>query len=157
MTGIPAPGRSARVWVRCCPDRATPPRTAPSPLQPAPLLLSSSTSSAMPAPTSASSEATPPAAYVLPIFFAVSMGVILLREIMAEPMGIKLAGSSIDTGSRVISMLAPTVIKGVLYAAVVVGILFFVAASYTKSGAAFLKSLSGSIARSGGKGGRRLD
>ena len=108
-------------------------------------------------------DATPLAAYALPAFFALTMGLVLLREIIAEPQGLKLAGASIDSGSRVISMLAPTVFKGVLYLTVLVGVVVGVAASFTKSGAAWLKSVSAAVAAGGGggsgggKGGRRLD
>lgn len=94
-------------------------------------------------------------AYSVPGFFVFAMGLVLLKEIIAEPYGLTLAGATIDTGSKVVSMLAPTVLRGVFWLAILLGIAAFAIASFTKSGAQWLKSLSGQITGSGK--GRRLD
>ena len=92
-------------------------------------------------------------AYSVPAFFVFSIGIVLLNELIAEPYGLKLAGVSIDTGSRVISMLAPTILRGLVYLLVIGAIVGLLAASFTKSGAKLLSSLGIPV---GGKG-RRLD
>jgi len=84
-----------------------------------------------------------------------AMGIVMLNELAAEPYGIKLSGTQIDVGSRVISMLGPTVLRGAVYLAILVGVVGLLVASFTKSGAAWLASVGVSL---GGKAAsRRLD
>jgi arginine exporter protein ArgO len=93
-------------------------------------------------------------AYAVPAFFVFAMGAVLLTELAAEPYGLKLAGSTIDTGSRVISMLAPTVLRGLVYLAIIVAIVGAIAASFTKTGAKWFASIASG---GGGVKGRRGD
>lgn len=92
--------------------------------------------------------------YSVPAFFVFAMGAVMLSELAAEPYGIKLSGTQIDVGSRVISMLGPTVLRGFIYLAIIVGVVGLLAASFTKSGAAWLASLGVPL---GGAKSRRLD
>lgn len=92
-------------------------------------------------------------AYSVPGFFVFAMGIVLLKELAAEPYGLKLCGATIDSGSQVVSMLAPTVMRGLFYTAILLAVAGFAIASFTTSGAQWLKSLGGQIT---GKG-RRLD
>ena len=102
-------------------------------------------------------KATDLLAYSVPAFFVLAMGAVMLSELAAEPYGIKLSGQQIDVGSRVISMLAPTVLRGLIYVAIVVGVVGLLAASFTKSGAAWLASVGVALGGKPAASSRRLD
>jgi choline-glycine betaine transporter len=80
-------------------------------------------------------------AYSVPAFFVVSMGVVLLQEIAAEPYGLKVGVSQIDTGSRVISLLAPTVARFAAYIALIAVVVGAAVAFGTKDGVKLLRVL----------------
>lgn len=91
------------------------------------------------------------AAYSVPAFFVLSIGWVLLSELAAEPYGWTVAGTKIDTGSRVVSLLAPTVLRLVLVLALVAAAVLGGVAALTKGGAAELRRLAGIVS------GKRLD
>ena len=87
----------------------------------------------------------------MPAFFAVSIGWVLLTEIMAEPYGWVVAGTQIDNGSRVVSMLAPTLLWFAFLIASVAAIAAGAVASISKGGRAELQRYVGLVS------GKRLD
>ena len=94
------------------------------------------------------------AAYSVPAFFLFAIGLVTLREMLAEPYGWVVSNAQIDNGSRVISMLAPTLISGLLKLVGVAVVLAGAVVAFTKSGrAAAQRALGGG----GGGGGKRFD
>ena len=91
-------------------------------------------------------------AYSVPAFFLFAIGYVTLVEMIAEPYGWTVGTAKIDNGSRVISMLLPTLISGVLRLAGLLVLLAAVVAMFTKSGRAAAQRLF-----AGGSGGKRFD
>ena len=93
------------------------------------------------------------AAYSVPIAFLLTIGYVLLVEMLAEPYGLYVAGAQVDNGSRVISMLLPTLISGLLKALGMVAVLVAAIILFTANGrAAFQRIVAG-----GGRGSKRFD
>jgi hypothetical protein len=80
-------------------------------------------------------------AYAVPGFFLFSIGWVLLQEIAAEPYGWSVAGAKIDNGSRVVTLLAPTLLRLFFYFALLVAIVVGIVLGATKNGSKEMRRL----------------